>query len=902
MDIENALHDFLSQQRSLITDNRPLRLRLDHSTGIMQDVLLPQRIYGTESVCDGIEYRVLCVSLDARLPLKEVIALPAAIDIVTDMGELRTVCGIVTEARAGDSDGGLATYQLRIQDAFAVMENRTSTRIFRNLNELEIVCTLIDEWRRANAVLSSCFEYELDVMLKAQEYPRREFTMQYRESDAAFIRRLLKRRGIAWCFYPSEKECPSHRLFLFNSTDSLPESPAGTVRFHRDAATEEYDTITAWSAVRKLSPSQTILHSWDYRSSQSSSYMTVKAHSSIELAETGKQLTATLHDYQLQTPHVADSHEDLCQLGQIAMRRHDAESKCFYGEGSVRAFRSGEYFVLEGHPEIDGHIENEREFVLTSLQLMAQNNLPKEVSDRIERLFARNCWDNWQGPVGSRIKDGATRTHIRFSAVRRAVPIVPAFGRADIPRATLQSAVVVGPEGEEVYSDELGRVKIRFPGARKADHEHAGGAGASGTDADSAWIRVATNWAGAGFGVLTLPRVGTEVLIDFLDGDPDKPIIVGQVYNSPALPPALERGELPSGRFAAGVKSREIGGSRSNQLSLDDTPGQINVHLASDHAESQLNLGFMPGQPKAARGEGAELRSSAAGIVRGGRGVLITAGTGRAPDALEREGLASAHGTAVNVSGFLSEIGTNACNDPDYSAEIRRLRTDLESWNAGGGKPVLALHGEAGAILGSNASVALAAEGALDAAAKGNVSVSSGENLFVRAARGMSLLAYKLGMKLVTVSGDIQMQSQDGCIEITAKKRIKLVAHDSIELHAPSIRTVAEGARADYGGGKLVQQCRDTCQVRSAKFEHTGGGDGKPERISFNHAEKGQDQQVRICDDKTGEPLPNHRYRITADDGQAFVGTTDDQGFTQRFRTKNPFSKYQVWLSVKAPT
>ncbi|UGQ48198.1 type VI secretion system Vgr family protein [Massilia endophytica] len=893
MDIENALLTFLSQQRGLITDNRPLRLRLDHSTGVMHDVLLPQRIYGTESICGGIDYRVLCVSLDARLPLKELIALPAAIDIVTDTGDLRTICGIVTEARAGDSDGGLATYQLHIEDAFAVMEKRTNTRVFRNLNEVEIVCTLIDEWRKTNPVLSSCFEYELDVMLKVQEYPRREFTMQYRESDAAFIWRLLKRRGIAWCFYPSGRECPAHKLFLFNSTNCLPENAAGTVRFHRDAATEEYDTITAWSAVRKLSPSQTILHSWDYRNTPSAGYMTVKAYSTLDLAETSEQLTSTLHDYQIQTPHLAGSHEDLCQLGQIAMRRHDLESKCFHGEGSVRSFRPGEYFALTGHPEIDGHVVSEREFVLTSLQLVAQNNLPKEVSDRIERLFARNCWDDVQG-AASRINGDATRTYIRFSAVRRTVPIVPAFDRSEIPHAMLQSAVVVGPEGEEVHSDELGRVKIRFPGARQADHEHAGGAGASGTDADSAWIRVATNWSGAGFGTLMLPRVGSEVLIDFLDGDPDKPIIVGQVYNNPALPPALERGELPAGRFAAGMKSREIGGSRSNQLSLDDTPGQINVHLASDHAESQLNLGYMPGRPRAARGEGAELRSSAVSTVRGGRGVLITAGTCRAPDALEREGLASAHGTAISVFSFLGEIGAHACNDPDYSADVKRLKSDIDEWNASGGKPVLALHGEAGAILGSNGSVSLAAEGGLDAAAKGNVSMSSGESLFVRAARSMSLLAYKFGMKLVAVSGDIQIQSQDGCIEISAKKRIKLVAHDSIELHAPSIRTVAEGAMADYGGGKIVQQCRDTCHVRSAKFEHTGGGDGKPERISFTHAEKEQDQQVRICDNKTGEPLPNCRYRISADDGRSFEGTTDDQGFSQRFRTKDPFSKYRV--------
>lgn len=896
MDIENALLAFLAQGRDLITDNRPLRLRLDHPTGMLEDVLLPQRVYGSEAICGGIEYRVMCVALDALLPLKELIALPAAVDIVTDTGGLRTVCGIVTEASAGDSDGGLASYQLVIQDALAVMEKRTNTRVFRNMNEVDIVCTLLDEWRRTNAIIAACFEYEMDEIFKLQTYPSREFTMQYNESDAAFIRRLLKRRGICWHFQPAGKPNPAHKLILFNRVDSLARSAAATVRFHRDAATEERDAITAWTATRKLTAMKAARHSWDYKTAHSPHLMFAQEDTASTNTQSGKQLSITLSDYQILSPHAGESHDDLVSLGQLAMQRHDYESKCFTGEGAVRAFRAGEYFCFEDHPEIDEHEASDKEFVLTSLQIASHNNLPKELSERVGRLFIRSGWET---EAEGQISGGATRTKIRFTAVRRSVAIVPAFdARFDVPVPRMQTAMVVGPEGEVVHCDVLGRVKVRFPAMRTADHEHAHGAGASGTDADSAWIRVATNWAGQDFGTLMLPRAGSEVLVDFLAGDPDKPIIVGQLYNSPSQPPSLERGGLPGGRLVSGFRSQEVGGIRSNELSLDDTPGQINVHLASDHAASQLNLGFMPATGETARGEGAELRTEQAVSVRGAGGVLVTAdaSSGGHADALHREGLAAAHATALSVAGFLSNIAADVSEDPETTGSLKQLKSETAAWTSAGGSPALAMFGEAGAILGSSRNISLAADGALDATSREHTSVSSADSLYLRAAKAVSVMAYKLGIKLIAAAGDIKIQSRDGCIEITASKRIKLIANESIELHSPAIRTIAQGAMTEHASGKIVQQCSGTHQIKSSKFEHVSGGDGKPEKVTFTSDESAHDQQVVVCDMRTDEPLRNQLYRITVEDGQVIEGMTDDKGLTERFSTKLAFANYRIEL------
>ena len=165
---------------------------------------------------------------------------------------------------------------------------------------------------------------------------------------------------------------------------------------------------------------------------------------------------------------------------------------------------------------------------------------------------------------------------------------------------------------------------------------HAAGTGSSDSDRDSAWVRVASNWAGDGpgnsgqCGARLLPPVGTEVLVAFAGGDPDKPVIVAQVYNGAAPPPAFVREDgLPDTRYQSGLRSREVRGQRGNQLRLDDTSGQISAQLASDHGASELNLGYLtePRRQDGARprGEGAELRTDEVIALRAARGILISA-------------------------------------------------------------------------------------------------------------------------------------------------------------------------------------------------------------------------------------------------------------------------------------
>jgi type VI secretion system secreted protein VgrG len=435
--------DFLRQllrDQSWSTSNRQLRLRsAEGGLGDLMDVLLPQRIVGSEAICGGIEYHIACVAGTPALPLKELIALPVEIQLVTDRGQLRNVCGIVTEARAGDSDGGLAVYHLVVRDALAIMEKRTNSRIFRHQSELDIVQVLFDEWRHSNAVLASAFEYELDPLFDMAQFPPREQTMQCNESDAAFVRRLLKRRGISWYIRPGRcstsavdqayDRVPAHTLVLFKDATSLRANAAGTVRYHREDATDGRDVITHWTGKRTLQPGKANRHSWDYKNPRAGQFMTVSGRGAIDQGSYGNELAATLDDFLVEVPHSGNDVEDHHRLGQLRMSRHEFESKCFQGEGCVRDFCAGEYFVLAGHREIDTHPQAEREFVITELELEARNNLPKDLAARVERLFAGGrCVDDG-GLIAQQAGDvdRPGLVHVRFTAVRRGVPVVPHF-------------------------------------------------------------------------------------------------------------------------------------------------------------------------------------------------------------------------------------------------------------------------------------------------------------------------------------------------------------------------------------------------------------------------------------------------------------------------------------------
>lgn len=820
------LSSLLQYQGDLTADNRPIRLRLFGQDKQNSNILLPQSIHGTETVCGGFNYQIDCVATSCRLPLKEFIGLPATLEFVTDRGRLRQVSGIIAQASSGESDGAISSYRIILCDVMTIMEQRVNTRVFRRLSWPQIVIIVLKEWLQIHSAQAGAFDYEFADGFRLENYPGREQTIQFNESDAAFVRRLLGRSGIAWFFRPgssrvlqqngqASESTPAHTLVLFDAHSTLARNDAGVVRYHRDDATEERDSVTRWGAVRKFQAGNASVFSWDYKQPGNAPVMVTEVPGKIDQGRSGNPLASAVQEYIVESPHVATDSDQLYRLGLLRMQRKELDSKRFIGEGTVRDFRVGEYFTIMNHPEIDGHPVGERDFVITALGVRARNNLPRSLEERVQRLFACNGWEAKQGEP---VEDwSANPFQMRFEAVRRAIPIVPAFDpRIDLRDPGLQIALVVGEQNEVVHCDEYGRVKIRFPATRPADHQHAGGAGASATDTDSAWVRVASQWAGTGdshCGNLTLPRVGTEVLVAFIGGDPDKPIIISQLYNARALPPPLSKNaNLPTSRFLSGMRSQEIQGWRANQLRFDDTPREISAQLASDDGASQLNLGWLThprGERRQPRGEGAELRSDHAVAIRGAKGVLITAaGSAKAEgnqlDRAELTGLADGLRDIADQLAKLAETHSkDTGNGPLLGQLVDKLRHLERGTNVGeggaGGAPIVAVSGPAGIVMATAESLALGAEKNIDLITAADTHLAAGGRTSVRAAMGLSAFANDDGIKHVAARGDVHTEAQDGVINLIAQKVMELISNtDWVNIKA------RKGVRI-YGGGSELK-------------------------------------------------------------------------------------------------
>jgi len=872
----------------------------------LDELLLVTHVSGHEVVCGAFEYRLHCISAQPDLPLKDFIALPAEIRFVTDRGQLRRVSGLIAEASAGEVEDGLASYRLILRDALALMGQRSNTRVFLHANELDVTQVLLSEWRRINPVLTSCFD--VDWSLLAGGYPLREFTMQHNESDGDFLRRLWKRRGIGWFIRPGEPAPedrtgrPTHTLVLFNDAFQLPANAAGTVRYHRDHAPGEQDSITHWSAMRTLRPGSINRYGWDHaKGGPMHSRETTRADQGI----LGSRFAASVDDYRIDAPRTGNDAEDYRQLGKLRMQRHAYESKSFQARSTVRALRVGEWITIEDHPELDRHPAHEREFIVTSLDVEAENNLPHSLATKVKALSVRNRWEigNEDGHQGVETSNQGSPTRAfryrnHFSCVRRGTPVVPAFDpRQDVPTPRLQNAHVVGPPNEAVFCDPLGRVKVRFPGTRIEDHRHANGAGASDSGRDSAWVRVASTWAGNQWGAISLPRVGEEVIVDFLGGDPDKPIIIGRVHGATSLPPSFsDIGALPANRFLAGIKSKEVRGHRYNQLRLDDTPREISAQLASQHGYSELNLGWLT-HPRdqgfgTARGEGAELRTDQSLALRGGQGVLISAATRPAAGGgqLDRQELLGLMTALQDVQQQLVSLAqTHRAGDTEARA-LSTLRDRLERWEAGsntdkegsgGGHPLVAMTAPAGVAISSEDSIAIGAQTQIDMISVGNTQLSVGKKLLARVAESISLFAHRLGIKLVAASGKLELQTDADNIEATSAKRIVLTAAEEIVLQAPRLRFVAQGAQIDLGGGAITQQSSGDHVIRSADFHHLGGADAHVPEITLPVSNVPTDERFILARRGSGRPHAHQRYRIELDDGSAMEGITDEQGRTE---------------------
>ena len=888
MSIATALRNFAS---GLVDwNNRPVALHFGQAQHAVGHLLALHHADIREGLMSGIDGQLTCISTHAHLAPTLFLGLPVSVRLTTDRGDVRAINAIVHDVQAGQSDGELTVYQLRICDALSLMDRRINSRVFRSRNIIDILGTLLNEWRQRSPALARAFDFDLSG-LRAERYPARELTRQVNESDARFVRRLLRREGItvfakAWAVGNARgtaDEQPIHTLVFCDDPLRLPESPAGTVRLHpRDSGTAQRDTVTLFAHHQRLSPGKAGRPSWDYKKARMDDSAIA---TSIDQGDAGNDLARLLTDVAIDIPHVGDSWNDHDRITHDRILAHQFAAERYDGIGHVRDMPVGCWFTLTGDPELDMKPAEQRQFVVTSVRHDIRNNLPKDLAGRVIALYAasRNLAQAAPPAPADASEQADTRYENHFTCVRRGVPLTPSYDPTiDLPPAHLLTGTIVGTQGEEVFCDAAGRVRVRIHGFDPADHEHAQGAGTNGSAGDSAPIRVGASLAGGNFGTLFLPRVGMEVLLGCLSGDPDRLVIIGVLSNG-ANPPATftHTGALPGNRYVSGIKTKEIKGARYNQLRLDDTPSQISAQLASEHAHTQLNLGYLT-QPRkdghgADRGEGAELRTDAAAALRAAQGILFStyARTCATGGQLDRDELIQLLDQCMMLFNSLGDYaGQHGGRAADTAGQekiadaFRHWKPDLtDAGSAGDTSALMAFGAQAGSLHVTPRTHVMYAGENIDQIAQRHVQVASGERINLHGGHGVAMFAHSGGVSAIANRGKVTIQSQDDDTQVDSAKNIQLTAAGGKLAGMANDQVVfvtSGGAYLKLNGGDIELGCPGTFTVKSAGHAWGGPASMSTDMPTFDHAPLGRvPKLVRATDGDAVAGFDGHMQRAS---------------------------------------
>ncbi|EPP6744666.1 type VI secretion system Vgr family protein, partial [Cronobacter dublinensis] len=422
----------------------------------------------------------------------------------------REISGLVERARYTGRDANQAMFEIEIRPWLYLATLTSDFKIFQNKNVVEI----IDE------VLAD-YPFPAEKRLTGT-YPSLDFQVQYGETDFSFIERLMEEWGIYWFF---EHKDEKHKLILVDHVGAhkrvdsaayhvlhyLPETPK---------AGEEY--ISQFTAQETITTGRWVTNDYDFTKSRAD----ILALDSKPRNTSFNQMEMYHWPGDYVQPGIGE------QLARVRMEERGALGSRAVGEGEIRDVVCGCNFVLSGYP-VD---KANREYLVISSYLEVEDNA--QVSG----------YEDY-------------RWHCRF-LVQPTSKIYRHPLQTPRPRTRgPQTAIVVGPPGEEVWTDKYGRVKVRFVWDRYGKNR----------ESDSCWLRVSQAWAGNNFGGIYIPRIGHEVIVDFINGDPDRPLIIGSLYNNITMPPW----DLPVNATQSGLVSRTIGGGRTNfnGIRFEDKPG-----------------------------------------------------------------------------------------------------------------------------------------------------------------------------------------------------------------------------------------------------------------------------------------------------------------------------------------
>ncbi|HDJ8497289.1 TPA: type VI secretion system tip protein VgrG, partial [Escherichia coli] len=463
------------------------------------------------------------VSPAANLPLKPMVGKEMCVNIELDGGGKRHISGLVTAARVVGHEGRSVTYELRIEPWLKLLTHTSDYKAFQNKTVVEILDEVLAE-----------YSFPVEKRL-VENYPPRAWQVQYGETDFDFIQRLMQEWGIYWWFEHSEN---SHTLVLadaINGHKTCPDSPL--VEWHQEGLKLDKEFIHTITASERLRTGKWVLDDFDFMKPRSLLKSTV-----ANPRDTGH---AEYEHYEWPGDYFTMGEGEM--LTRIRMEAQRSPGSRVGGAGNIRTLMTGYTFTLMNHPTA----EVNQEYLLVQTTLFLRDNAQYSGQDQ----------------------------HFTYVTTFELHPTSEVYR----PQRTLskphtkgpQSAIVTGPAGQEIWTDKYGRVKVQFGWDRYGNND----------ENSSCWVRVSYPWAGKGFGMIQIPRIGQEVLVDFKNGDPDLPIIVGRTYNQDTMPPW----GLPGAATQSGFYSHTIGGgpTNANALRFEDKPGGEEVWL---HAEKDQRI------------------------------------------------------------------------------------------------------------------------------------------------------------------------------------------------------------------------------------------------------------------------------------------------------------------------
>jgi len=507
---------------------RPVQLK----TSLGKDVLLPRSVSGVERVSEPFRFDLALLSEKGDINPDDILGKHITVTYeLPSGGGKRYLHGLVTEFAQLGYRSKFHEYQAVVRPWFWQLTRTADCRIFQKKSVPDIFEEVVKQYGFS--------DYKL--RLKGT-YQKWEYCVQYRESDFNFLSRLLEQEGIYYFFEHAES---AHLMVLADDAgahqtvagyDSVPFFPP-----EMSNAQRERDHLSSWSFSKSMHPGSFATTDYDFENPRQALLSTESIARKHALAN------YEMFDYPAELAVLTTA--ESARVAKLRIQELQSGYMVARGQGNAAGLATGRRFKLTQFPRKDLNIE----YVITGTRF----SLPS---------------DNYD--AGS--KEPETEYSVSLEAIDAKSPYRPARATPKPYVHGEQTAVVVGPSGEEIYTDEHARIKVQFHWDRygKLDEN------------SSCWMRVTQTWAGKNWGAIHIPRIGQEVIVSFLEGDPDQPIITGCVYNGDNKPPY----ELPANKTQSGVKSRSSKGGAAanfNEFRFEDKKGDEQVFL---HAEKNQDI------------------------------------------------------------------------------------------------------------------------------------------------------------------------------------------------------------------------------------------------------------------------------------------------------------------------